>query len=564
MGIFDQFGIFPDFNVRVTHSAANEPRSESSIVVDPANPQRLLGASKRFTDPHAYKFRLAPVFSDDGGNTWKDLPGFPLVANHDVYTDPSTTFDTAGKAWVMGDPGFFSKQHPALFQQLNCSGADPDAEDIQTTHLLAFSSTTNGASWSQPIAIVPQRCIGDDKGWIACDNTIGGNPVSPYHGRMYAVWGAETPFRFARSLDGGATWKGVGAAAAGANATTEICFAPDISISRDGTIHVFWHEPHGSTIKYLRSTDGGESFLGTGMNNNLPVATNVVTGLVDISSGIPTTSGGWPVFEGATFRVLTIVSACCFGDTGVMVAWADARSGQSRTYYRLSLDQGLTWQGPASGIELLPQLSGNSHQFHPQLATTGTGVIGCAMYSYAKDARAGHLPGVSVLVAASFDKAATWDFKPITDQPWDPAINAPWSHGDSQATFIGDYFGFDAGLEEFHVLWTDTRDGNQELYYCQVATRRQQRPSSLGDQIVATLLTPGTARDGGGWIVVNGHLIHVGPRDPLVSVLQALVAAQTVANIPGAEARHARAALLDVVIASAAAAKKQIQAGHAG
>ena len=75
-------------------------------------------------------------------------------------------------------------------------------------------------------------------------------------------------------------------------------------------------------------------------------------------------------------------------------------------------------------------------------------------------------------MAASFDEGTTWGFTPITDQPWDPAIGAPYSHGDSNATFIGEYFGFDAGKSEFHVLWTDTRFNNQDLFYCQVLTEK--------------------------------------------------------------------------------------------
>jgi len=485
MGDFLDFlvikGIFRGVNIRVT--ADGHAHSESAIVVDPQNSNRLLGASKRFTDPHHYVFSLAPVFSNDGGSTWPSLPTFPKPPNHDIYTDPSATFHTSGAAWVMGDPGFYVDQHPNLYENLGCTSSD----DIMTTHMLAQKSVNDGAQWSA-VPIIGVRCKGDDKGWILCDNSTEVSkrpkprkprPISPYHGRLYAVWGALTPLRFARSLDGGQTWIGAGDHLAGADLSS-YAYAPDISIGRDGTVHVFSHDPGTGSIQYWRSKDGGQTFEGNGnFINGLPQPRDVVTNLTDIStkssSGGPiTSSGGWPVFDGAKFRVITIVATCCFGNKGVAIAWADARNGHSRIYYRLSTDGGDTWLGDPSGTPLLPNLVDDTHQFHPQLATTGSGVLGCAMYSFSKATTSWTKPGISVLVAASFDEGITWDFTPITDQPWDPAIGAPYSHGDSNVTFIGEYFGFDAGKNEFHVLWTDTRFNNQDLFYCQVGTEKRR------------------------------------------------------------------------------------------
>jgi hypothetical protein len=485
-------GLFKGPNVQVTHANATEARSESSIAVDPARPNRLIGASKRFSNPHTYHFSLGPVFSDDAGSTWQDLPPLPMPQGQDIYTDPSVTFHTSGSAWVMGDPGFHVAENKSLYQTLSCTDK---SQDIMTTQMLGFKTDTthnpNGANWSNPISIVPVRCVGDDKGWLSCDNSTATNitfgptpggvpkphPASPYHGRLYAIWAAATPLRFARSSDNGKTWTGIGANAAGADVKSsplavEDAYAPDISIGRNGTIHVFWHTPGESNIHYLRSQNGGDSFE---FDPQTGQSRNVVTDVKDIRQaanlGELPTAGGWPVFPGANFRMITIVAACCFGSQGVMVAWADMREGHSRIYFSVSNDNGDHWSPSAP---LLANLVGNSHQFHPQLACTGSGVLGCAMYSYAQDAIAAHTPGISVLVAGSFDDAVTWDWQVITDQPWNPALNAPWSHGDSSVTFIGEYFGFDAGAKDFHVLWTDTRTGFQDLFYCGIGTEKKR------------------------------------------------------------------------------------------
>jgi hypothetical protein len=56
----------------------------------------------------------------------------------------------------------------------------------------------------------------------------------------------------------------------------------------------------------------------------------------------------------------------------------------------------------------------------------------------------------------------------VTENPWDAAVDAPFSHGDPQVTFIGEYFGLDASTLGFFPLWTDTRTGIQEIFTAKV------------------------------------------------------------------------------------------------
>ena len=80
-------------------------------------------------------------------------------------------------------------------------------------------------------------------------------------------------------------------------------------------------------------------------------------------------------------------------------------------------------------------------------------------------------------MAQSFDGGATFNHFTVTDQPWNPVTDAPWSHGDSNVTFIGDYFGIDASNQGFYPLWTDTRTGIQELFTAIVPKLRFYRKS---------------------------------------------------------------------------------------
>src|SRR5262249_20607996 len=135
-----------------------------------------------------------------------------------------------------------------------------------------------------------------------------------------------------------------------------------------------------------------------------------------------------------------------------------------RIYYRASSDYGATWQGSANGQPLEQNPIHFFHDFHPQLASTPDGLIGCAFYEFgALGPRGRHL--ISVVMAISDDNAATFAYRGVlTDRAWDPAVDAPRSHGNSTTTFIGDYFGLAASQLGFFPFWTDTRTGIQEIF----------------------------------------------------------------------------------------------------
>ena len=108
----------------------------------------------------------------------------------------------------------------------------------------------------------------------------------------------------------------------------------------------------------------------------------------------------------------------------------------------------------------------DQYDFHPQLACTPNGEVGCAFYEYGPHG-GGEFPSylIDVHLAVSVDNGASFDDRAlVTDQAWDPTVNEVWAHGDSSVTFIGDYFGIDASRLGFFPFWTDTRTGVQEMF----------------------------------------------------------------------------------------------------
>jgi hypothetical protein len=519
-------------NVQITTTGPNGAHSESSVAINPLNAKNIIAVSKNFTDRANYVMTVTPSYSLDGGKSWNATP-LTLAQGWGGMTDPDIVFTPAGVAVLMTEGLAYT----------------PDAGDegITTLAMVVFRSTDGGKTWSGPITLHAGDPT-DDKGWIACDTLAG----SPYHGRLYSVWGADSPIRFARSLDGGVTWKGAGTSASGSQLAVE-GYAPAICSGPDGVIHIAWHDPGSSVINYVQSTDGGDSFS---------AARTIVTGITSLTSALPNTDG-WPHFPGATFRVMTLCTMAATKDNHVVIAWADMREGVSRIYQVWSTDSGNNWQGGAAGQQLLPNYPvDQQHHFHPQLSTADPRTLGCAFYEFGPKPMAMGID-VRLTTKAPFDTAFVAPGT-VTDQPWDPAVAAPFSHGDTNVTFIGEYFGLAGTSGELVPVWTDTRTGAQDLFCAVVLARSFFPPPPVWPQFPWPPIPPeiwgqivfGVVNDGGGLIIVGGRPVPVPPWGPITDILQALAALSAVQQIGQVEAQNARVALWRTIGSIARAGEK--------
>jgi hypothetical protein len=419
-------------NIQVTHdSSPSNARSESCIAINPNNPMQIVCASKKFSDIQNYIFTLATAFSTDGGFSWHDSPD--LAINAAILSDPTLAWDDAGDVFLFG----ISANNPQ-----NIFGVD------------AYKSTDGGQSWSGPTRVHSGST--DDKEWAAGDS----NPSSPFHGRIYVAWHDESgsTLHFARTKDHGTTWIGAGSKAAGAALITNGCFSPEINVAADGTVYiVFMKSFAGDTIEMLVSTDGGDSFHAAAS----PATTIRSIGNPDAAH-----------FQGANFRVGTIPTACASGKTVVVAwaAWTDATDSVARIFFALSNDGGASWTTPSSGQPLLTTaLPAGFQQFQPQIVVDPSGVIGCAFYELGPKPTT---PLIDVILARSFDGGASFQTLTVTDQPWNPTVDAPLADGLPNVTFIGEYFGLDASSAGFQPLFTSTLTGIQELWTGIIPTPR--------------------------------------------------------------------------------------------
>jgi hypothetical protein len=408
-------------NIQVTHdTSVDNARSESSLVINPNNTQQIVAGSKKFNNYHTYDFTLATTYSTDGGETWADSTELELELGWFGISDPALAWDDAGNVFLVALPLKEPPPHP----------------NSLAVGIAVYKSTDGGQTWDKPKLI--HTSDNDDKQWAAGDS----NPASPFHGRVYAAWDGPGGLCFARTLDHGATWIGTGNSPAGTSIAPS-SFSPEVNVAADGTVYIVFIV--GTEIKMLKSTDGGNSFQATA---------SPATGIGVF--GLTTLPGG-------NFRVLTVPTACDFGQT-IAVAWADNREGHSRIYYAVSTDGGTSWNTPSSGQPLLAGLPSDASMFHfhPQIVFRPDGVLGCAFYEFGPKPV---VPKIDTRMALSSDNGISFSqLFTVTDQPWDPTVDAPWAHGNSNVTFIGDYFGLDASSNGFYPLWTDTRTAIQELW----------------------------------------------------------------------------------------------------
>lgn len=373
-------------------SGLEDVRSESALAIDPRNPDRIVEVYQA----HARKsgrYALAAYASRNGGRTWKSGDPLTLPDGAAGLTDPAALWDYDGTVHLL-------------------AVALTPGDAPSSAGLVAYRSANGGLTWGLPQVLAR---AGAHQPFLAADSS----PGSPHYGRVYAAWCAGGSLAFACASAEG--WRKSEVVGAG-------CFCPEVLTGPQGDVYVLWMTGQsGTQIRMATSADGGESFRDPAV---------VANGITSLRGALPETFG-WPHFPGAEFRVLTVATGCTTSHNVVLVAWADARQGPSRIYYRHSRDGGAHWEGPASGQPLLTGTNASApdqQEFLPRLLCTPEGEICCAFYEYGpKRGRREEL--VDLIVAASPNHGASFDFRMVvTEDAWDPKQDVPSRRGSGRGS----------------------------------------------------------------------------------------------------------------------------------
>ncbi len=402
--------------------------------------------------------------STDGGQTWTDSlikKSMQVFTTDSKQSDPTMTVDRLGNFYM--------------------SVLDWDAFGLTGLSTIAFyKSTDKGVSWTGPVAGVwsgdPE--IFEDKQFITADRTGG-----IYDGNVYCSWTRfPNPDRivFIRSIDGGATFQDtvvVGPQQTSTGCGSNVIDAGQFSIpvvGANGYVYVFWQgyslDSTGTctgvqAIKQVVSVDGGQSFTGE------TIVIKPIAGYMTANGGINTYSqpvvdvdiSGGP-FHGNMYMAFTNIGV------------EDVNNHSDVDFLR-STNNGATW---SSRYQINDDVgSENIDNFHPWLVVNQEGVIVVVFYDQRYDAPNYYLFDLNA--AYSFDGGLTFTTNHrISDVSSSPSnlknnnLENPWTLDDNgfmapvamvpRGGLIGEYIGVTAYYDKVNAVWTDSRDGNSEVY----------------------------------------------------------------------------------------------------
>ncbi len=179
------------------------------------------------------------------------------------YTMDGNNWSSSNPAWgtsMRGDPVTAYDSLGNLYYE-NMYGAS-----IQGCKVV--KSTDNGQTWGAAVNAI----TGNDKNWIACDQTAG-----PYANYVYSTMTNSGTGNFVRSTDHGLTWQSTFAPSTQSLPGMMVCVGPNQNV-QGGSVYVVTNSgsSFSSTYTFYESNDGGSTFqLKSSQNFAGYVGTNV-------------------------------------------------------------------------------------------------------------------------------------------------------------------------------------------------------------------------------------------------------------------------------------------------
>jgi len=406
-------------DVRANTDALGQAQQEPSLAISRRDSDVIVVAAKDFRATENVSRSVWIYTSHDGGRTWPRNQRFPQMSEDIIrHSDPVAVARDDGRLYVI---------------------ALGTGTPVPSNHGLFITwSDDDGVTWHDAVTVTAQRRTGfDDKEWLTIDQA----PGSPYYHRMVVAW---RPSRFdalwsTYSVDGGLTWTAPISAADG-----DIHSAYPV-FDANGRLLLFFIDPlkndEPGTIRFVVSDDGGDTF-------SLPRK------VVDVRQ--PKS----PLNARDRFRVLSIISSAIDPNDPdrMVVAWTDARdvdTNGSDAMLAYSHDGGATWSDP---IRLSSDPPG---QVRDDFLPVIHGGVRGRLHAFWMDRR-GDPDNVLVnaMYRASGDGGVTWGpSSRVSDLATDHNVAVP-----PISPSPGDYWGLDSVGNRVCAAWTDTRDGNEDIY----------------------------------------------------------------------------------------------------
>jgi len=424
-------------NIKLNTDATTELQNEEQVAVDPTNPNNLVAAWRDFR--LGYR-QCGWAYTHDGGTSWTE-GGLISQTPYNRDSDPGIVANSAGDFYAV----------ILSFDQFS-----------EANGLFVPVSFDKGNTWFAYLdGIDTPSFFFEDKELMAVDNTGG-----PNDGNLYIAW-----TRFGNGTDiycitstNGLSFGSLKLVSDGGGSVQW----PVPVVRNDGAVVVAWFSYGLSAIRYDISTDEGQTW---GTDRTLATTTffpsqlNGGVGVFPFPALASDITGG--PYDGRLY--------CSFVDL--------AADGNLDLYFTMSTDGGTTW---STRQRINDDPVGNMiDQFHPWTSVNKDGVITVAWYDRRLDPANLNF---DMYIAHSFDGGVTWTpNQRVTNvssspfnaaaygkslqqfQPLDP--NIPSALMSPQGELIGEYIGLASSERRATMVFTDTRNGNQDVYAANMPLR---------------------------------------------------------------------------------------------
>jgi len=433
-------------NMRLNTDFTTELQNEEMIWVSPVDSNIVMAVWRDFR----LGFRKVAIgVSTDGGYTWVDslLTGGVYIR----YSDPAIWCDRFGNFYPLA---------------MNFSWTF-----YGECNLALWKTTDNGTSWLGPWYAVHDTVneFAEDKEFMTIDRTGGS-----YDGNIYICWArfpSPTRIMFVRSTDGGVNWSDT--LVVGSPDEVEGYSSGQFSfplVDAYGNVYVVWrgyvkiNETWYGCQRMVKSTDGGQSFT-------------YPSEVIMVNNDVWEAPGGINIYNMCAMDA-DITTGPYRGNIYLAVPDGTTEEPNSPSDIILvkSTDGGDTWSEPIRVNDEPEDLP--IYQFHPWMVVNQEGVIIVFFYDQRSDPP--NYVKFDSYIAFSFDGGETFTtnyrVSDVSSDPYDAYTNIqrddsyqpPSSRSTTlrpMAGLLGEYIGVSAYYERVHCVWTDTRDGNQNVYY---------------------------------------------------------------------------------------------------
>jgi hypothetical protein len=430
---------FLNVELTVNETGTFKMQNESSIAVNPANPDNLIGSAVDYRDTSATWVYV----SHDGAKTWTNLKLGRPHSGWSASNDPSVAYDLDGTGYLV--IGAFGKRSSGLQGQAVENG------------VYLLRTTDEGRTWTSHIPVIEhtgEQTIDstfEDKYYIWCDNS----GTSPYKEHLYIPWkrvwakDSATQIVISKSTDKGNTWSqpvAVSPRLPGTSEDTTYGQSFPYSVTGpNGEIYLVWNNGIEHAVGFARSLDGGIIWTEPRLIQHY----NIFGKTKEIEPGI------WRHVVKDRVRAEAYPSLAVDNTGGPHKGWLYLTWAADRVpniYFSRSTDMGETWSEP-----VIVHSDTTNDQLWQWIALDRTTGDIAVMYLDSRDDP--NNIEVAAYVSYSSDGGTTWTDRRAADVTSDLRKN-PFRGN----VFAGDYNGcaFHKGI--IYPSWVDMRNAVKNIY----------------------------------------------------------------------------------------------------